>query len=200
MAIFSREQWQSLTEGEKIQHVLKKCKCCQEKYTELTQAFPATPFCNKSARKQSKTPATPTTTLCEKTFVTEITKQLNASCDLMYGKTFESLMETYTAKEKVSSNDTEYLIVKRTKDEIEEMNSHACNMVMATCTCWNSYNTMRLTLGLEKRDAAPCGSKAVEQTSTAKRIHDYSQHIESVINTQSLLDEAKTWQPEQKIN
>ena len=91
--IFYREQWQSLTEGEKIQHV----QCCQEKYTERTQAFPATPFCNKSARKHSKTPATLTTTLCEKTFVTEITKQLNVSCDLMYGKPFESLMETCTA-------------------------------------------------------------------------------------------------------
>ena len=71
-------------------------------------------------------------------------------------------METYTAKEKVSTSDTEYLIVKRTKDEIEkEMNSHAYDMVMATRTSWNSYNTMRLTLRLEKRDAAPCGRKAV---------------------------------------
>ena len=36
---------------------------------------------------------------------------------------------------------------------------------------------MRLTLGLEKRDAAPCSSKAVEQTSTstAKRTLGYSQ-------------------------
>ena len=53
----------------------------------------------------------------------------------MYGKPFESVMETYTVKEELSTNDTEYLIVKRTKDEIEkEMNSHAYDMVMATRT------------------------------------------------------------------
>ena len=65
---------------------------------------------------------------------------------------------------------------------------------------------MRLTVGLEDRqktEARQQKRKSLESENTppAKKVHGYTEeHIETLINTDRLLQEAKSWSPTESIN
>jgi len=87
------------------------------------------------------------------------------------------------------------------------MNEKATDMVMATRTSWSSFDRMRHTLGLEdkqktlerkrKLDESPRSENAPPK----KKVHGYTDtHMQSLVDTHALLEEAETLLPNPKIN
>ena len=41
LSVFSMEAWKALPQEERKEHTLRECRACQEKFPELSKAFPA---------------------------------------------------------------------------------------------------------------------------------------------------------------
>ena len=62
---------------------------------------------------------------------------------------------------------------------------------------WKTYDTMRTTLGLEKKDAV----LGTREYAKIKKTHGYKDdHFESIVDATSLLLEARSWMPTETIN
>jgi len=149
-----------------------------------------------------------------KSFVKQVSQELDNISTRNFGFHFDTVLEqTPRAPLQKRDTSTERLQAKRrilqeVRNTVQkEMNEKATDMVMATRTSWSSFDRMRHTLGLEdkqktlerkrKRDESPRSENAPPK----KKVHGYTDtHVQSLVDTHALLEEAETWLPNQKIN
>ena len=200
---FSMHAWQQLSDEEQQEHTLTNCEACKRQFPELTNAFPA--FQKRASKRRETLPKTP-----PKSFVTE---ELDTVCHNKFGASFRELLEETpsiglqkrpTSQQRLKAKRQ---ILKEVKTSIEQnMEEKATDMVMGARTSWKTFNKMRLTVGLEDRqktEARQQKRKSLESENTPpdKKVHGYTEeHIETLINTDRLLQEAKSWSPTESIN
>ena len=213
---FSMHAWQQLSDEEQQEHTLTDCEACKRQYSELTKAFPAIHkhTCKHKPHMSLTYTETPGKTPPKKSFIEQVTKELDTVCHSKFGASFGELLEqtpsTGLQKRLTSQQQlkAKRQILKEVKNSMEQnMESKATDMVMGARTSWKTFNKLRLTVGLEdkqKTKERQQKRKSLESENTPpakKKVHGYTdEHIETLINADHLLEEAKTWSPTKKIN
>ena len=87
-------------------------------------------------------------------------------------------------------------IVKKAKQTIQNaMNENSLSTVMANRISWITFNKMRTTTLTDRKRRT-----TNEDMPPPKRIATYNGSFEEISDQQSLLEEARSWLPEQKVN
>ena len=115
--------WQQLSDEEQQEHTLTNCEACKRQFPELTNAFPA--FRKRASKRRETSPKTP-----PKSFMEQVTEELDTVCHNKFGASFGELLEE-TPSVGLQKRPTSQQILKEVKTSIEEnMEEKATDMVM----------------------------------------------------------------------
>ena len=195
---FSFAEWNKLTQNQRAQHTIKKCKGCPMQHPLLSTAFPSKKHAQQEKKSIPILPDISSSSTLGKTVYT----QLNEIAHEYFGETATTVLASVPNSGLIQNpGRTERQrhmrsIVKKAKQTIQNaMNENSFSTVMANRISWSTFNKMRTaTLTDRKRRTTN------KDMPSPKRKLTYNGSFEEISDQQSLLEEARSWLPEQKVN
>ena len=202
LATFSVQVWIKLDQAAKATHTLKSCSACSTVYEKESQEFPLSKFRKVAKKPQVSITFTPDDLSSPKQFGSTLLAKGNAICQAKYQASVqEVLVETPSSKLVSKPNHRLCLSEKRNilreiKNTVQnEMNTDSDMLVLQNRLSWSKFDNFRKTQGLSKKSVPD------NCTETPRRKCKHGCKSENIpIDTNKLLQEAKSWQQGHQIN
>ena len=206
LSSFNTEAWQSLSQTDRDKHTLSDCKECQERYAELSNAFPVGVRRGKT-RVNNRPITCPTINLTKKDLSSpealgsKVLKELTNISQQIFSKTGQEVLAE-TPRSKLICKPTAKVLKQKKKQTEKEIKNAivkdkeelACDLVLQNRISWNTYDKIRKTEGMTtpKRPATTlvqCRKRKYRNLSGTLQI-----------DKDRLLHEARLWPDDKDIN
>ena len=200
---FSMEEWEHLDSEEQAKHTLCNCDICKTKYQDLSKAFPSgRMFTHK---KRPNISFTENDLSDPKKFAMKVMKESDRISKTCFQQPVQDIISTTPQtglQKKTSSAErqaSKRKVLRDVKNTIQEsMDENAPSLVLGNRISWNSYEQIRKSQGLTKSNPRKRASVSDNDTPTPKRKRHGCRDID--IDITELLEEAKSWEKEEKVN
>ncbi len=188
---FSITEWNKLEKDEQEFHTLRNCQICKQKYLQISKSFPGQKLkidvpIIKFSQQDFSSPVT---------FSTALLKEANTISKSTFNVPITKLI-TETPEYKLINRPTKSeekrvrrKILHEVKENVQdEMNDSSDSLVLQNRISWSTFDKIRKQEGLTRK------RKNESETSSfpKQRKHGHN-HLEFLIDTDQLLDEARQW-------
>ncbi len=184
-------EWNKLEKDEQECHTLHNCRICTQEYPEMSKCFPGQKIKTKVPliklyQRDFSTPDTFSTALLKKTNNVSKTS-FNVPIIKLLTETPKSKLikrPTKSQEKKVRRK-----ILHEVKENVQdEMNDSSDSLVLQNRISWSTFDKIRKQEGLTRKRL-----NESDNTSIPKRRKHGPNHLEGLIDTDQLIDEARGW-------
>ena len=199
---FSIDQWNTLDVTIKSTHHVHNCKACLSTHPSLHRAFPCA--ANAGRPKNAVITLDAIQLSSPESCVEGVLSQLDSISQERFGESAQAIicktqhLRMMAVPSRSEKRKEQRKIVQKTRAVIQKaMDDTTLQTVMGHRTSWRKYDLVRKEEGLSNVRKRKNSSQ--DQPTVKKRIHGHS--MDSLtIETVQLLDEARTWSADQKVN
>ena len=200
--IFSFDEWSKISLDKQKRHTIRKCTECPLEHASLITAFPA----KKKTIHQTRTITIQPGDLSSASALGKtVCTQLDAISHQHLGETATDVLVSFQnsglIKNPGRTQRQRYMrsVVKKVKQSLQNaMDDTSLTTVMANRISWNTFNKIRTATLSKLNDRKR--STTNEGVPPPKRKKNYSFEEVNLIDQQSLLHEARSWQPDKSVN